>query len=190
MQKNKLRIALDLDGVLADTMQSVCAILNARRSGLKLSPEDFDRWNAWEIADITKQEFLRTLEEAWFNWRDIPPIENNLAKKVSNLVRFGRVDIVTGRSEATIPSVKQWLRSNSISYDQFVRTAGTSAKAELDYDIFIDDSDHLMSILASRLFGYGFLYEQPWNRQAKNMPRIFKVSKWDEIPPLIESISG
>jgi 5'(3')-deoxyribonucleotidase len=190
LQSNRLKIALDLDGVLADTMETFCMLLNARMSGLNLTPESFNRWNAWEVANITKQEFLRILDEAWFNWRDIPPVEKDLDKKVSNLVRFGRVDIVTGRSEVTVPFAKEWLRSNSIPYEKFVRTVSTTAKADLDYDIFIDDSDHLMSLLASRLYGFGMLYEQPWNRQAKNMPRIFKISKWHEIPPLIENICG
>jgi hypothetical protein len=170
-------------------MQTFCTLLNARRSTPKLTPEAFDRWKAWEIANISKQEFLRTLDEAWSNWKDIPPVEEDLAEKVSDVAKFGRVDIVTGRSEVTVPFAKEWLRKNRIPYEKFVRTASTSAKAELDYDIFIDDSDHLMSLLASRLFGFGLLYEQPWNRQAKNMPRIFKISKWHEIPPLIENIS-
>ena len=190
MSLQAIRIALDLDGVLADTMQTFCTLLNARRPGLRLTPEVFNRWNAWEIANITKQDFLRMLDEAWFNWKDIPPMEKDLAAKVSNLARFGRVDIVTGRSEVTVPFAKEWLRSNSIPYERFVRTSSTKAKAELHYDVFIDDSDQLMMLLASKLFVFGFLYEQPWNRRAKNMPRIFKISKWDQIPPLIENISG
>ena len=180
---------MDLDGVLADTIQSFCKILNARRS-TAYTPDAFDRWNAWEIAHITREEFLRTLDEAWFNWRGIPEMEEDLAAKVSGLTEFGTIDIVTGRSEETVPFAQEWLRFHRIPYEQFVRTASTSAKADLDYDIFIDDSDFLMSLIASRLLGFGFLYTQPWNRSARDMPRIFRVKSWEEIPQLIGRIRG
>ena len=187
MQKTTLRIALDLDGVLADTMQSFCTILNSRRS-TALTPEAFDRWNAWENAHITRQEFLRTLDEAWFNWREIPAVEPDLGEKVSRLVKLGTIDIVTGRSEETVPFAQEWLQYHRIPYERFVRTASTSAKADLDYDIFIDDSDFLMSLIASRLLGFGLLYTQPWNRSAKDMPRIFRVKSWDEVYRMVEQI--
>jgi len=189
MLRTNLKIAMDLDGVLADTIQSFCKILNARRSTI-YSPEAFDRWNAWEIAHISRDEFLRTLDEAWFNWRSIPPMEDNLAAKVSRLTTFGTIDIVTGRSEATVPAAQEWLRFHRIPYGKFVRTISTSAKAELDYDIFIDDSDFLMSLIASRLFGFGFLYTQPWNKAAKILPRIFRVKCWEDLPPLIGQIQS
>ena len=180
---------MDLDGVLADTIQSFCKILNTRRS-TAYSPEAFDRWNAWEIAHISREEFLRTLDEAWFNWRSIPAIEDSLASKVSRLTEFGSIDIVTGRSEETVPFAQEWLQFHRIPYAKFVRTASTAAKAELDYDIFIDDSEFLMSLIASRLLGFGLLYTQPWNRSAKSMPRIFRVRSWEEIPRLIGQIQA
>ena len=178
---------MDLDGVLADMIQSFCKILNARRS-TAYAPEAFDRWNAWEIAHISREEFLRTLDEAWFNWRSIPAIEDGLATKVSRLSEFGSIDIVTARSEETVPFAQEWLQFHRIPYAKFVRTASTAAKAALDYDIFIDDSDYLMSLIASRLFGFGFLYTQPWNRSAKSMPRIFRVRSLEEILRLIGQI--
>jgi 5'(3')-deoxyribonucleotidase len=189
LQSTKLRIALDLDGVLADTIQSVCTILNKRRS-TTLTREAFDRWNAWEIAHITRGEFLRTLDEAWFSWKEIPPVETDLGKKVNRLTKFGTIDIVTGRSEETVPLAQKWLEFHRIPYERFVRTVSTSAKADLDYDLFIDDSDFLMSLIASRLVGFGFLYPQPWNRSAKDMPRIFKVKDWDDVSQLTATIRG
>ena len=180
---------MDLDGVLADTVQSLCKILNTRHS-TEYTPEMFDRWNAWEVAHISREEFLRTLDEAWFNWKEIPAMENDLATKVSRLTKLGTIDIVTGRSEATVPCAQEWLQFQRIPYAKFVRTVSGSAKADLDYDIFIDDSDFLMSLVASRLFGFGILYTQPWNRSAKSMPRVFRVNNWEEIPRLIEQIQA
>lgn len=185
MEAQKLKIALDLDGVLANTMQTFCELTNSRRS-THFTPEQFDRWNAWEITKTNKDEFLRTLDEAWFNWRSIPPVEENLAEKISSLQRMGQVDLVTARSEVTVPFAKEWLHHQKIPYNKFVRTESTAAKSYLDYDFFIDDSANLMPLIASRMFGYGILYEQPWNRTALNMPRIFRIQKLEEALPLLK----
>ncbi len=185
-----MRIGVDLDGVLADTMVSVCQILNSRRN-TPLTVESFVRWRAWEIAGITKDEFFRALDEVWFSWETLPPTEENLDAKVGRLGRFGTVDIVTGRSSATVPQANSWLKHHRIPFESFVRTDNsTTAKLDLHYDWYIDDSSELMTLLASRLHGSGVLYLRPWNRNTLEMPRIFKVDRWDRIPHAIEQVAA
>lgn len=186
--KPKMRIAVDLDGVLADTMVTFCRILNQRHSS-QLTLESFISWNAWETARITKDEFYRTLDEAWFDWMTIPPTEQSIAKKVSRIHRFGSVDIVTGRSLETVPHATLWLRRYQVPYDAFVRTESTKSKVNLDYDLFIDDSPDLMALLATKLGSNGILYTQPWNRDAPKMPRIFRVQQWGDIPGVLHKIA-
>ncbi len=183
------RIAVDLDGVLANTMLPFCRILNQRHSK-QFSVDSFIRWNAWEIAHITKDEFFRTLDEAWFDWKAIPPTEEDIAEKVARLREFGRLDIVTGRSPETVPPAKSWLKRYGIPFNAFVRTASTGAKVKLDYELFIDDSADLMSLLASSLDKHGVLYTQPWNRDASDMPRIVRVHRWNEIPDILRELTG
>lgn len=184
-----VRIAVDLDGVLADTMVTFCDILNERRR-TRLSVESFVQWNAWKIAGMTKDEFFRTLDEAWFSWQNIPPMEENLSVKVGRLREFGKVDIVTGRSPATVPHAKSWLRKHDIQFDSFARTANsTIGKAKLNYDLYVDDNAELMTLVASKLHGSGILYLQPWNRNTAPIPRVYRVHRWDEIPAIVERIS-
>jgi hypothetical protein len=171
-------------------MVSVCHILNSRRT-TPLAVESFDRWRAWEIAGITKDEFFRALDEAWFSWETLPPTEEKLDVKVGRLGRFGKVDIVTGRSSVTVPQANSWLKHHSIPFDSFVRTDNsTTAKLDLQYDWYIDDSSELMELLASRLRGSGVLYLRPWNRTTLEMPRIFKVDRWNKIPQAIEQAAA
>jgi uncharacterized HAD superfamily protein len=185
-----MRIAVDLDGVLADTMVSVAQILNRDRSQ-KLTAESFVRWRAWEIAGITKDQFFRTLDEAWFSWETIPLTEGNVKANVLRLMEFGTVDIVTGRSRETVPPAKSWLKRYGIPFDSFVRTSNsTNAKLTLNYDLYVDDSAELMAFLASRLHGFGVLYLRPWNRNASEMPRIFRAERWNQIPGIIERLYG
>ena len=183
-----LQIALDLDGVLANTMLTFCQILNKRHS-TQFTVDSFDRWNAWQIAHISKDEFMQTLDEAWFNWKAIPPVEEGIGDKLRAIHAFGSVDVVTGRSQRTVQNAKAWLEKHRISYDRFVRTESTNAKATLSYDVFIDDSAELMSAISSRLDRYGVLYGQPWNKNAESMPRIFKVDKWLQVPGILKEIS-
>ena len=188
-QSPTMRIAVDLDGVLADTMVTFCRILNERHS-TQFTVDSFIHWNAWDIAHITKDEFFRTLDEAWFDWRMIPPTEENLGEKVARLKNFGEVNIVTGRSEATVPYANSWLQQHRIPYDEFVRTVSTRSKVKLNYDLYIDDSAELMSLIASRLDSNGILYSQPWNRNAGDMPRIFRIERWDQIPRVLQKIAS
>lgn len=183
-----MRIAVDLDGVLADTMVSVCKMLNQRRSA-EFSVESFNQWNAWKIAGISRNEFFGILDEAWFSWESVPPTEEALDQKVARLRNFGQIDIVTGRSPMTVPHAKAWLDKQGIKFDSFVITQNsTEAKIKLNYDLYIDDNAELMALVSSRLHGTGILYLQPWNRNAGPMPRVFRVGGWDEIPLVIERI--
>lgn len=185
-----VQIAVDLDGVLADTMISVSQILNERR-GTNFTSESFVRWRAWEIAGISSDEFFRTLDEAWFSWERIPPTEEELDVKVGKLAEFGIVDIVAGRSPATVAYANSWLERYRIPFDSFVRTSNsTKAKLGLNYDLYVDDSAELMALLASRLYGSGVLYLRPWNRNAPDMLRVFKVERWDDIPEIVARVSA
>ena len=182
-----MRIAVDLDGVLADTMATFCELLNKRHK-TRFTTESFTQWNAWEIAEITEDEFFRTLDEAWVRWQSLPPTEDHLAERITQVRNLGKLDIVTGRSERTVRYAMDWLQKHNIQYDEFVRTVSTMAKAKLDYDIFVDDSADLMSLIASRLDSHGILYSQPWNRKAPLMPGISRVERWEEIPQVMQRL--
>ena len=174
--------------MLADTIVTVCRILNEHRP-TPLTVDSFNQWNAWEIAGITKDEFFCALDEAWFSWKEVPPTEQDLAQKVERIREFGIVDIVTGRSPATVGPAKHWLDRTGIQYHSFVRTYNTTdGKTRLNYDVYIDDNAELMTLLASRTRGAGILYLQPWNKNAAALPRIYRARNWDEIPSIMDLV--
>ena len=184
-----LSIAVDLDGVLANTILPFCRIINQRHL-TQFDPSSFTRWSAWEIAHIPKEEFFRTLDEAWYSWKSIPPTEDGIGEKVRRLHMLGRVDIVTGRSPDTVAPAQSWLRQHEVPFHSFVRTSGTMEKAELSYDVFIDDSPELMKGIASTLDKHGIVYTQPWNKSEPRMPRIHRVESWDQIPTAVREITA
>jgi len=173
-------IAVDLDGVLANTMETFCKLINSRRS-THFQVSSFNRWKAWETAGISKEEFFHILDEAWFDWQNLPPTEQNLSKKVGKLHEFGTVDIVTGRSPETVAPAKRWLENQKIVFCEFVRTNSTIEKADLNYDIFIDDSPELVSPLTSKPNCHAILYTQPWNAEVQQTPKASRADSWDQI---------
>ncbi len=116
-------------------------------------------------------------------------METNIDEKLVQIRSFGTVDVVTGRSQDTIQPAKAWLKEHRILYNEFVRTESTMAKAELSYDVFIDDSAELMDRLSSDN-RRGILYTQPWNKSASNIPGIFRVDTWAQIPDVLKELSA
>ena len=179
--------AIDLDGVLADTMVSFCKLVNLRHT-TRFEVSSFEQRKAWETAHITPEEFFRTLDEAWLDWQSIPPTEANLSESVGRLQKFGRVDIVTGRSLGTVDSAKRWLEDKGIKFNSFVRTNSTMDKAKLKYDVYVDDSPELMSYLGLSSDRVGILYTRPWNRNLLVRAPIFRADTWSLIPEMVKEV--
>ena len=181
----RLRIAVDLDGVLAETMEAWCRIANERH-GTRVKFGDLDSWTSWQKTGITRDEFFQILDQTWDTWQDIPPTEPGLSKKVRRVSDLGSVDIVTGRSKHTVESAKLWLAEHRIRYEKFVRVRGWKDKVFLNYDVYIDDAPELMPLISRNPLMIGVLYERPWNREVASMPRVFRVTSWTEIPGLLK----
>ena len=181
-----MKIAVDLDGVLAEAMIAWCELYNERYNR-SLSIEDIRAWDVWKIVKIPRDEFFRILDDAWLNWERMPPTEEGVGEQVGLLREFGAADIVTGRSARTITAAKEWLKAHSVPYDRFVRTDSTEAKIRLDYDVFVDDSPRLMELIASKSIALGILYTRPWNRDASMPSVIRRVTSWTEIPSIVRA---
>ena len=166
-----MKIALDVDGVLADVIVSWIQINNQNRT--KISKNDVTSWDFWKKFNIDRFDFYSELSKCWENWNSIPPTEKNLEESTKLLNQNATVDIVTAREQYTDTFVKNWLNHFNISYDNYVSVIDVTMKADLDYDLFIDDSP--LNAEKFNLKNKKFLlYNQPWNQniQLKNVNRI------------------
>lgn len=171
-----MRIALDVDGVLADVIESWLIFNNKKRT--RISKDDVKTWNFWKDFQINRYDFYEELSSCWKNWTSIPPTEKNLSSISKNLSNLGLVDIVTARERSTDTFVKNWLKFHGIVYENYVSVITGPMKADLDYDVFIDDSPlNVMKFLKNNK--NIFLYSQPWNQNIdnKNIKRIFQLSE-------------
>jgi uncharacterized HAD superfamily protein len=183
-----LRIAVDLDGVLAEAMIVWCDLYN-KRYGRALGLEGIRGWDVWKIVKIPRDQFFSLLDNAWLDWERMPPTEEDVGDQVKLLREFGTVDIVTGRSVRTVSQAKEWLKAHAVPYDRFVRTESTLAKINLSYDVFVDDSPELMELIASRSTALGILYTRPWNRDTQVPTVVRRVARWAEVPPIVRAVS-
>ena len=183
----KLRVAVDVDGVLAETMEAWTKTFN-KLHGTRFKLKDIDSWASWIKFGITKDEFYRILDGTWENWLDIPPTEPDLAAKVQRAERHGVLDIVTGRSESTVLAVKQWLKNQGIKYNRFVRVPGWRYKIALGYDVYIDDAPEMMPMISRSPSVFGILYQRPWNMDVLDLLQVFKVRTWSQIPSILKEI--
>ncbi len=185
----KLKIAVDLDGVLAESMLVWCDLAN-REFGTHLSMKDLDSWSWWKRFPISKDDFYRILDESWDDWREIPPTEPGIAEKVARIEKFGELDIVTGRSKRTVEAARSWVDSQKVRYRSFVRVLGWRDKVLLDYDVYIDDAPDLMPLISHSPTAWGVLYERPWNRTVGDMPKVLKAKSWRQVPALLKRVQS
>jgi len=183
-----MRIALDVDGVLADVMESWLDITNPGRLA-PLAKSDMTSWDFWARHGIKKRDFYHQLDSCWRQWQSIPPTEPDLAGPSRALGELGDVDIVTARSPVTNRHVKAWLADQGIPYDRYVQVAAGRMKAGLDYDVYIDDSPvNVGAFLAGgkRVV----LYTQPWNAAVPEDPpsRVVRISRLGQAADAIRSM--
>ena len=119
------------------------------------------------------------MSSCWKNWNSIPPTEENLSSITKNLSNLGQVDIVTARERSTDSFVKNWLNHHNISYENYVSVIDGPMKADLDYDVFIDDSP-LNALKFLKQNKKVFLYSQPWNQHISDN-QIHRISNLSEI---------
>jgi 5'(3')-deoxyribonucleotidase len=185
--QKRLKIAVDLDGVLAESMTVWCEIAN-KEYGTSFKMEDLDSWSWWRKSPVSKDDFYRILDESWDYWEKIPPTEPDIARKVARIESFGDLDVVTGRSKRTVDAARDWIDSQKVRYRNFIRVLGWRDKILLDYDVYIDDAPDLMPLVSRSPTAWAVLYDRPWNRNVPDIPKVLRSKSWAEIPKLLKHI--
>ena len=137
-------ISLDVEGVLADTHGRMIELYNERH-GTKYSPEEIDDWY-WVRDEIDFSEFMEIVHTEWNeNPLSFRAFESQLGQVTDNLAKLGELDIVTARPNCE-EGMKKWFDEHRITaYNQLRTVDPDISKAELGYDIYIDDKPHLVN---------------------------------------------
>ncbi|MEM1584233.1 MAG: hypothetical protein QXF28_06050 [Nitrososphaerota archaeon] len=173
-----MRIAVDLDGVLANSMKTWLKIWY-QRTGQLIEFEELTDWFFWRKLNIDEETFIGILNTAWARWIEIPPTEDNIGEKVRRLKILGNVDIVTARPRNTEKYAIRWLNYHRIPFDKYVWTQNSMAKVRLGYDVYIDDSPSMIEVLENT-GKVLLLYAQPWNRNIQEKENVKMINNLDE----------
>jgi uncharacterized protein len=181
------RIALDFDNVLADTMTGWINYYN-KKYNVNLRKSDITLWKFWELKTIgmEKADAYRIFDLVWYEWQELEPLEENVGLIVDKIKNLAELDIVT----ATKGEIMEWLKFHGVKYRELIKTDSIK-KADLDYDIFIDDSPDDALELGERK-KICLLYDQPWNQPSEtkylysNYNTVFRIKKLEQVIDFID----
>lgn len=200
-----MKISVDFDSTLADTLSVVLDLLNFKYGTDITRNEivDWDWkknakvWNAsgrypvpfdplevekdfWKVYDLFDTTHLR---------RAIPPVDPLACAAVKWLVKRGHdVHIVTSNKPIAAESIRSWMFGHGLDLplDMLGRKTG-SQKAHLDYELFIDDSPHLAESMeeTGKLL---LLVPQPYNWYIPNSLCVDKNFTWRRAIDIFERL--
>jgi 5'(3')-deoxyribonucleotidase len=186
------RIALDLDGVLAD-LHSVLLEKFSKFANRRITADMITRW---DIAENIKPGLASSYDTAWDDYRaeQISPYEANVGFLVDRIRRLALVDIVTAHAESSRSKIERWLTLNRVPYDRLVLVGKGDGSHKLsvigEYDVFIDDNPNLAENAPSSILV--LLYSQPWNQQVhtpNENRNVIRIHSLREVPELLGQLS-
>ncbi len=194
MAEQSLRIALDIDGVLADSQGIVNDII-FKLYGVHLPP---DAWYQWDVEKallhltgikLTGQEFLDLFDPAWERWEQIPITEPYAALLARDLADEGHtVHYVTyAKTDRQMGYKSSWIAKNMAQGSpRFVINSRNVVgwKYEMDYDVFIEDCPHI-AVGAFRLGKTSYLYDRLLNRGVEARYVTARIHSLEELKGLL-----
>lgn len=164
----RLQIALDVEGVLADSHRA------AQEQSDMLDAETCPP-NQWDFPTMEHyNEFMDVTEQCWRQNHDvIPPVEHGLGAATMKLSLFHDVDIVTHRTGVD-EKMQAWLLDHGIEYRDFYATDRPKTHVG-EYDVHIDDSPNVVDDVISDE-RHIFLVNRPYNEFVEPTMGVWKVS--------------
>lgn len=191
-------IAIDVDGVILDSMVIFCEVYNDIYENSKgFTPKykkDVNRWDFykdWKF--INKNSIWYIFDRVRELELYVPIIDKQISKYLRKLRKNNVVDIVTGRDEKWADSLTIKLDSHyileGIHYDTIhICGRNKNNKLEFDYDWYVDDNPN-MALKLKKLNRRRrkkkqqvlFLFDQPWNKRIRNGDGVIRVYSWKDF---------
>lgn len=163
-----MRIAVDMDSTLAATAETAFKLIGKDAQGY--SYNDFESWD-WPLEEFGANRYLESIWSAWtLRPTEVPMMETFGSEIMSDLCdMWEQVDVVTAHpaDRGISDGKRDWLDYCSIPYDNLVQVDMDQTKADLDYDVYIDDKPALAErVNEVRPHAQVYMYDQPYNRDA------------------------
>jgi uncharacterized HAD superfamily protein len=187
-----MRIGLDFDDVVADSMRTIVDLQN-KQYGTLYKLQDVTSFGFENVWGGTKEEwevkvsgFLSTKYLA-----ALSPVAGAVSGIAALKKRGHELYIVTGRSENYVEATEQWIAEHfpdtftSVHYGNHVLSGPSERRDKSDickeYGIEVMIEDYMKNAKECADAGIRvFLFDQPWN-QGELSPNMERVKSWDEI---------
>ncbi|MDD1753283.1 MAG: hypothetical protein LUQ38_09385 [Methanotrichaceae archaeon] len=157
--RHELKIAVDIDGVLADQVGAVLRVIE-KEYGLKYHKSDVNRAHWTFSGREIWSEIARLLAEPEYTL-SVPLIEGS-QKGIEQLADHN-VCVVTARRPNAEDATKQWLNAYFPCLTEYFH-ARTGTKHNIPSDVLIDDLDmNIVEFVRSDPNRRGILFVQPWS---------------------------
>jgi 5'(3')-deoxyribonucleotidase len=183
-----LKIAVDIDGVLADQVSAVLDVIE-KEYGLKYCKSDVDRAH-WTFAGREIwSEITRLLDDPQYVM-GVPLIEGSQGaiKQLSSHDVF----VVTARRPNSEEATRRWLNWHFPSLTQYYH-ARTGTKHNIPSDVLIDDLDmNIVEFVRSDPDRRGILFLHPWSLNDTDIEdysdQVYYCPQWQSVVKAIDCI--
>jgi len=188
--RHGLKIAVDIDGVLADQVSAVLKEIE-KEYGQTYSKSDINRAH-WSFAGIEIwTEIARLLADPEYVMR-VPLVEGaqNAIKKLSGHDLL----VVTARRLNAEEATRRWLQAHFPCLKQYHR-ARTGTKHNVPSDVLIDDLDlNIVEFVKSDPDRRGILFLHPWSLNDTNIKdysdQVYYCPQWQSVVKAVDDIAG
>jgi uncharacterized HAD superfamily protein len=187
---DKLRIAVDFDGVLFDHVPYVLRGFRDRY-GIDLEAEGLRHWDYFQYRAVQEKHLSKScVREVLMDIETDPllhqePPRDKLAVQVmTDWIAAGHtVDVVTARHPLSETVTRQFLEMNQVPYDAL----RMGVRKKTGYDVLIDDAPHnvLMAVAAG---SYALLMDHPYNRDVPTNGNPHRVRTWEDVGQCVENL--
>jgi uncharacterized HAD superfamily protein len=188
-----MRIYVDVDEVLCDTLQSFCVFYN-KRFRTDYCTDDFHTYKWWEILGCTKEDCYALLLEFWeeVTAMGIAPI-NGAREALMKLSGQHELSVLTARAIGVETETRKYIESHypgifSNVYfakghinvperqtkDEIIMRKGKGLMIEDDLAFALAMQERSIPVV---------LLARPWNRQSNGIPRL---DSWPQIVDYIK----
>jgi 5'(3')-deoxyribonucleotidase len=185
-----LKIAVDIDGVLADQVGAVLKVIE-KEYGLKYHKNDVNRAHWTFSGREIWSEIARLLAEPEYTL-SVPLIEGS-QKGIEQLADHN-ICVVTARRPNAEDATRQWLNTHFPCLTEYYH-ARTGTKHAIPSDVLIDDLDmNIVEFVKSDPHRRGILFVHPWSKNGTDIEdysdQVHYCPEWKSVVRAIHDIDG
>jgi uncharacterized HAD superfamily protein len=173
---SKLKIAVDVDGVLADVYSPIFQIL-----GLPYTWKDVRKYDFFADLRVDKQAFWDAYKKLWSEkYTTIPLMEEDAPAIIAKLRQRYEVHILSSRPKEVFAGTVLWLKYKGIECDGIHLLPPKADKTRFlhNFQILVDDNPEF--VRDARVI----LFDRPWNQGVKAKRRIRSLKELLDILPI------